>query len=251
MNIGYFFLLFCMLFLFQLPTTLVLIAIYPLKFLTKSRYPVDFAHYVFKTCVGAINSIFFKVDYEYTAQINPEERYVYMPNHQSWVDGVLVKGLTCNRVLVVVTKYAKYIGVFGFNLIMLGFPFVDKNKTKQKGETGLTGTYTDYLKEHTDTTLIIFPEGHRHFTRDFKIEDIKSGGFVIAKNTGQKIIPAYHNLIDGFNDKKMEYDPTKKIFCIVGTPIDTTDKSIEDIKLDYYNEMIKLKQILDSKVDHS
>lgn len=279
-----------------------------------------------------IDQIFFKVnhiDFDLLRQQqNSKKRYIYLANHQSYMDAIIARNLAMSwqYLVTIVISYTKHIPFVGPNLWMLRIPFYDydagvrrkaemktkylKNETtdslshdtlsqdtlsqdtlsqdtqdtlsqdtqdtlsqysvshdsmssdfsrKEEEEenlnkinenrTGLVKMYIEYLEKNVDAVLAMFPEGKRIFTRSFKREDMRNGGFVIAKKTGMCIVPMYHNLIDRFDDVKREYNSQKKVYCLYGSPIDTVDKTIDMIKKEYYDAMIDLESKLKLKLE--
>src|SRR5436853_611664 len=102
-------------------------------------------------------------------------------------------------------------------------------------------TYVQYLKRDSNSALAIFPEGQRQFDGRFKAHMVRTGGFVIAKNTDSDIIPVYHNMTDRINDQKREYNCTGKVYCIFGAPIKTRGREIEEVKREYLESIFRLE----------
>lgn len=239
MNIGYFIVLWMFLIVTQLPCFISLMIFYPLyKLFFKRKIFLAIPRYLFNCAFQWTDDIFFKVQHVKTVDYDTTKRYVYLPNHQAYVDPVIRNDTKSFFVVTIATGYVKIIPVFGQNAYLMDTPFVGKDK-------GITQMYTDYLNKHSDRTLALFPEGHRNFDNDFKFKDIKTGGFVIAKNTGHKIIPLFHNMMDRINDKNKEYHALSKIYCLYGKPIEVEGREIEDIKKEYYDQMIILKNMID------
>lgn len=247
MNISYFVSLFCMIILFQLPCFVSLIILYPFYYFTKNIKFLDFPFYLLYGGVRLYDRIFIGMEYFYEYELDLKKRYVFMPNHHGFIDGILAGELTFTRhrkTASVVIHYAKYIPFYGFNMWCLGLPVLSKTK-----KTSVTDFMINYLYKNEDSELGIFPEGHRMNTKHMDYDTIKTGGFVIAKSLGKDVVPICHNTIDRMNDFKKEYNPYNRTCCISGTPITTENKSIEEIKKEYYEQMCQLEKILENKIN--
>lgn len=195
------------------------------------------------------DKLFFQTAYFKSKHIKKNVRYVYLPNHQAFMDPVIARNILTdpNQYMVTIAiAYAKYIPLMGPNLAMLGIPFIGDKDRGQLVNKGIVQMYTEYLQKNKNAVLAIFPEGKRIFTDEFKLENLRTGGFVIAKNLNQQIVPIYHNIRDRFDDIKKQYISQPKVYCIYGDPIDVNEKTIDAIKLDYFNAMIGLKQKIDA-----
>lgn len=234
MNISYVVVMLMFIIVTQIPCFLALMIFYPFYKIFKHNVFLSIPYYLCKKAFTWTNNLFFDVQHIKTVDFDTTKRYVYLPNHQSYADPVIGSNLNPFFVITIANGYVKYVPIFGQNAYLLDVPFVGKDK-------GITQFYTSYLIKHPERVLALFPEGHRNFAHDFKYEDIKTGGFVIAKNTGQQIVPMYHNMMDRMDDVKKEYHGTAQIYCLYGKPIDVEGKEIDVIKKEYYDAMTVLK----------
>lgn len=234
MNLGYYIVLFMFSIVTQLPCFFSLLVCYPLYKITGSSFMMKIPQKLQMKALGWMDKLFFNIQTIKLHDFDTSQRYVYLLNHQAYVDPVIGRCIENFFVVTIANGYVKYIPVFGKNAYMLDIPFVGKDK-------GITQLYTDYLKKNQHCVLAMFPEGHRMFENDFKLADIKTGGFVIAKNTGLKIVPLYHNMMDKINDVKKEYHSTLPIYCLFGKPIEVEGREIDDIKQEYFDAMTDMK----------
>jgi len=246
MNIGYFVVLLFFAIIYQLPAFLAGIISYLVKIIFASFIQADYTivtNYLVRFGLYLTDKTFFRIKYIIDPSFDQSKRYVIMLNHQTYIDSI-IGGVIRNKVFVPVVGYVKYIPLIGINTIFSGSPFVtDKSKNKS---LSITQIMTDLLKNSNDASLTIFPEGKRTFSDDIMLEDIKTGGFVVAKNTGVDIIPVYHNLLDNFNDVKMEYTYNNDVYCLFGEPIKVENKDLEQLKTEYYVNMKKLRNTCNS-----
>jgi len=188
-----------------------------------------------KTLYYITEKIFFSSDIIYRDLILPTESYIFMPNHQSFLDGILTF-LIPNKIVGIVIGYVAKIPIIGQVAKMLGFIFVYKTG-------GVVNMAVQKLKNNVDTSLIIFPEGARFFDGVFHPEKLRTGGFHIASQLKYKIVPIYltfGNVLDDVN-KKYNYDANSII--IVGKIIDTRNKDIATIMSEYCEEMTRLEHM--------
>ncbi|VBB18952.1 hypothetical protein YASMINEVIRUS_1484 [Yasminevirus sp. GU-2018] len=239
MNIGYFIVLFAFVVIFQIPCFILSLIAYPTRTLFKNRYFTHIAvHYLMRGAYWA-NKVFFRMKIINDRTIDQNKKYVRMGNHSSFVDAIIISEIN-HPSMTIAINYSKYFQLLGWNLALIGIPFVG-----DKGGKGITQMYTDFLNDDDNKELVLslFPTGSRIFIEDdLKLEELKSGGFVIAKNLGLEIVPMYHNIIDSFHDVKKEYNPTAELFCVHGAPIKTEGREIDQIKQEYHESMLKLRE---------
>jgi 1-acyl-sn-glycerol-3-phosphate acyltransferase len=193
------------------------------------------------------DKIFFKIRYIKSHAIDPKQRYVYLSNHQTLLDAVIgsvaLDSMIEQYLVSVVISYVRSIPLIGINLRLLGIPFLHYDAKGRRVSKGLVQMYSEFLQQNKSAVLAIFPEGKRVFNGEFKRDDLKSGGFVIAKNTGMDIVPVYHNLMDSVDDVKKEYKRAN-IFCLYGDPINVGDREIKEVMDEYHQQMIKLQNTI-------
>jgi 1-acyl-sn-glycerol-3-phosphate acyltransferase len=240
-SVKYYFTLIAFAAILQIPCFLSLFASYPLKKIFGVSFPMNISrkllHYGFKWT----NSIFFNTTFIEHPSIEKDKQYVYMANHSSFLDPVVTASMNHTPVSVAI-DYAKYVPFLGWNMILMAYPFV--KSPPEYVPTGITHMYSKLLNDsdNSDLALSIFPTGKRIFVKDdIDLNDLKSGGFVIAKQTGADIIPVYHNLIDAFNDVTKTYDSDKKVYCVMGEPIKTDGITVQDLQLSYHNSLTGLR----------
>ena len=124
-----------------------------------------------------------KVTVKNPANIDPSRSYIYMSNHQSNFDiPVLLAHLPVQfRWLAKVELFR--IPVFGFAMKRAGYISIDRSNRKSAILS---------LKHAAEiirggVSVLIFPEGTR--SRDGNIRPFKSGGFILAIDSGVPIVP--------------------------------------------------------------
>lgn len=249
MNASYFLILFLFLFVFQIPAFLTIFIAYPIKIifdiLGLTFDHTQITNYLVRVGFYVTDKLFFRTEHVTLNSNNDlrSKRYVYMANHQSYIDPIIGSVIKI-KTIIPVAGYLKYIPLLGYNAVFSGLPLVKYTPKKDKSP-GITQQMIDILTHDPKTALTMFPEGQRNFLDDFKLQDIRTGGFVVALNVGIDILPIYHNIMDRFNDDKMEYRSDKKIYCVWGEPISVSGKTIDQLKNEYYESMKKLQDYCD------
>jgi 1-acyl-sn-glycerol-3-phosphate acyltransferase len=116
-------------------------------------------------------------------QIDPQRPYVFMGNHTSIADPLVVALAIPQPFHCVFKKELARIPIFGWGLLSLGQIMVDRENTEQAraflSETlsGLSG----------NNSIIIFPEGW--VSKGGQLLPLKKGGFHIAIQAGLPIVP--------------------------------------------------------------
>lgn len=244
MNISYFVVLFFFLFVFQIPAFLTILIAYPIKIICDIfKLKIDHTiatNYLVRVGLCMTNKAFFGIEHHNKSNVDTSKRYIYMANHQSYIDPI-IGGIIKIKSVIPVAGYLKYIPLMGYNAIFSGAPFV-KYTPKTKTRPRITDIMISILKSDTRMAMTLFPEGQRNFEDNFKLEDIKTGGFVTAIDVGIDIVPVYHNMMDRYDDVKMEYHTDKKIYCVWGEPIKVEGKTIDQLKNEYYERMKELQK---------
>lgn len=115
--------------------------------------------------------------------LDPNQSYVFVPNHQGVFDIFLIYGyLGCN-IKWVQKKELRKLPFVGKASEMAGHVFVDQSSLKSMQDT--IHNAASEIKDGISMT--IFPEGARTF--DGKIGRFKKGAFIIAKELGLPIVP--------------------------------------------------------------
>jgi 1-acyl-sn-glycerol-3-phosphate acyltransferase len=247
--------MFFFLFVFQLPAFLTIFIAYPIKIIFEIfELKIDHTivtNYLIRLGLSMTDKVFFQIEHQKNPNIDSSKRYIYMPNHQSYVDPV-IGGIIKNKSVIPVAGYLKYIPLMGYNAIFSGAPFVKygpktaPTESYLRSRPSITEAMISTLKNDTNIAMTIFPEGQRNFHDDIKSGDIKTGGFVTATKVGIDIVPIYHNMMDRYNDEKMEYHTNKKIYCFWGEPIKVEGKTIEQLTQEYYERMKELQKACNS-----
>lgn len=213
-----------------------------------SRYPLKrtAADCLFFESFVRLNKSLYNFEVQGLENIDPNEKYIICPNHESdldcmWVWASLVKADELNEVCALIAR-----------------EHLDKPLSRYifKAEGGIpidrTGDFMPALKraayvlKKKKRLLLIHPEGTR--SRNGKLGKFKNGAALISKNTGVKIIPVYisgarkiypvtRTIPKFFDFSQMSRFSLKISF---GTPIDPTGKSADKITSEIRSKIIEM-----------
>lgn len=118
-------------------------------------------------------------------ELTPNQTYVFMSNHESWLDIPAMFGAVPTSLRMVSKIGLMQIPVLGHAMTNAGFIAVDR-KNRSRAIRQL-----DYAKRHLaeGVSIWIAPEGTR--SRDGTIGAFKKGGFYLAKELNMPIAPVY------------------------------------------------------------
>ena len=113
-----------------------------------------------------------------------KKQFIFMANHQSFVDGPLLYWLIPGPVRVILKQEVFRIPVIGTGMRLMGFIPVDRRGLKGgRRSLDLAGNYM----ARRGYSYLVFPEGTR--SRDGKLQTMKRGGFFLALRSRVPIVP--------------------------------------------------------------
>ncbi len=159
-------------------------------------------------------------------KIAPGRTYLYVANHQSYIDiPTLFATLPVNfRILAKKSLFS--VPFMGWHLRRSGHIPLDRSSSK----SGLKSLYDAAERVKAGTSLIVFPEGTR--SSDGAIHEFKGGSFLLATRSGVPIIPITLNGTRGILIKDSWHLHPGHVEMIVHDPIDTSaysPKNVEDL----------------------
>jgi len=133
-----------------------------------------------------INMILFAVRYEVEGMEKLDiknKNYVFMGNHQSYVDIFLMLSLIDRKFLFMAKEELFRIPVFGFAIKSLGLIPINRGESRD----ALKSLFEAARKIQQGYSVLLFPEGTR--SDDGVMLPFKRGAFTLAVRTGQEIAP--------------------------------------------------------------
>lgn len=120
-------------------------------------------------------------------ELDPEQSYVFVPNHQGAFDIFLIYGYLNQNIKWVQKQELRKIPFVGKASEIAGHVFVDQANLKSMKDT-IEKTEAQLGK---GSSMVIFPEGAR--TKTGKMGRFKRGAFIIAKEMNLSIVPVTVN----------------------------------------------------------
>ena len=165
-----------------------------------------------------------------------DETYVIMANHVSFLDVFAIPSVFSGKFTAVAASKNFKIPVYATFLKKLKVISIDRSNREQS----IKGIKQAESLIHNGYHVVILPEGTR--TKDGKLQAFKKGGFHLAINTKAKILPITTKGL--FKIKPINRWTIKpgKIKIKVGEPIDSNNKSVDELLLEtknVFNNMIQ------------
>ncbi|MGE4317965.1 MAG: lysophospholipid acyltransferase family protein [Deferribacterales bacterium] len=137
-----------------------------------------------------MSSALFLVRYEVEGleKIEPDKNYVFMGNHQSYVDIFSMITIIDKKFIFMAKRELFKIPFFGFAIKHMGLVPIDRGESRE----ALKSLFEAAKKIQEGYSVLLFPEGTR--STDGVMLPFKRGAFTLAVRTGQQIIPF---VIDG------------------------------------------------------
>ena len=156
------------------------------------------------------------------ANIDPNQSYIYMSNHQSNFDiPVLLAHLPVQFRWLAKAELFK-IPIFG--RAMRGAGYVEIDRFNQ--ESAFESIREAASRMKNGISVMIFPEGTR--SRDGKIRPFKKGGFIMALDSGVPIVPVILKGTRSIMEKSSLKINTGEVTLKITAPISTTGFSREN-----------------------
>ena len=110
--------------------------------------------------------------------------YVFMGNHQSFLDGPLLATVADRPLRFIVKRFVLRIPVLGLGMAFAGYVPLDREGV---GEGRRRMALAARLIRQRGYSYLIFPEGTRSW--DGKLQRLRRGGFYLALEAGANIVP--------------------------------------------------------------
>jgi 1-acyl-sn-glycerol-3-phosphate acyltransferase len=115
--------------------------------------------------------------------LDPQTTYIYMANHQSMFDILVLQGHVMVQFRWLAKRELFQIPVFGPSMAKAGYVSIDRSNRRSAHKSLLEAAQ----KIAQGVSVVIFPEGSR--SQDGEIMPFKPGGFHLAVRAGQPIVP--------------------------------------------------------------
>lgn len=155
-------------------------------------------------------------------KIDPTETYIFMCNHQSFVDIFVLLANIPKDFKFIMKKELMRIPILGSCMRRAGYMEIERDDPRES----IRQLSKAIEKIKSGISVLIFPEGTR--SPDGKLLPFKKGGFYIAIRSGCKVVPLYiqgTHLIGPKGSWSMKKGRYK---LIIGTPVSTKDYTKKD-----------------------
>lgn len=161
---------------------LILTPVLLVCYLTRFRLPLLAAGKGFVFLAQKIGGV--RTEISGRDNVRPKTQYIFMANHQSFLDGPLVYRAIPGFARVILKKEVFRLPIIGLGMHLIGFISVDR-KGARGGRRSLDRA-AEYMARR-GYSYLVFPEGTR--TRDGRLQPFKRGGFFLALKAGVPIVP--------------------------------------------------------------
>jgi 1-acyl-sn-glycerol-3-phosphate acyltransferase len=170
---------------------------------------------IWAKCILAASNI--KVTVKGLSNLNPNESYIYMPNHMSNFDIPVLQAYLPVQFRWLAKAELFKIPIFGYAMQQEGY--ISINRFDRSSAIQSLNNAAEKIKN--GVSVIIFPEGTR--SRENNIQPFKKGGFVLAVDSGVPIIPVIiHGTWEIMQKKQILVKPGHVVLEIK-KPINTLD----------------------------
>ena len=156
-------------------------------------------------------------------KIDPTKTYIFMCNHQSFVDIFVLLANIPKDFKFIMKKELMRIPILGLTMRRAGYMEIERDDPRESIRQ--LSKAIENIK--SGVSVLIFPEGTR--SPDGKLLPFKKGGFYIAIRSGCDVIPLYIQGTHLIGPKGSWSMKKGKYKLIIGTPISTKDYTKKDI----------------------
>lgn len=216
-----------------------------------TEYPVKRTEkdYRFMERIHSLSEFLWNFEVRGLSNINPEEQYIFCPNHESLFDGIWIIGFLDRKIRRNIYSLAAS-QLFEKKLLRKGIIGMGGIPVYRSGNTVPAMKIADECLAVSGNSLLIHPEGTR--SRSGEMDDFKQGAAQLAIKAGVKIVPV---CIDGAYEV---YPPNRKlphlfnwkhfrkykIKISFGNPIDTIGKDSAELTEELRERIVDMKNEL-------
>ena len=166
--------------------------------------------------------------------VDPKQSYVFVSNHQSFLDAFAVYGWLPNNFKWLMKKEIRKVPFVGTACKVAGHIFVDRSNPRAALQS------MEYIKaELVDgISTVIFPEGTR--TKTGEMGRFKQGAFKIAMDLNLPVVPLS---LKGFHkampSRQLFVNPKSRVALHIGEPIDLSQFADINEAMTYVREKVE------------
>ena len=165
--------------------------------------------------------------------VNPKQSYVFVANHQSFLDVFAVYGWLPNDFKWLMKKEIRKVPFVGTACAVAGHIFVDRSNPRAALQS-----MEHIKKELVDgISTVIFPEGTR--TKTGEMGRFKQGAFKIAMDMGLPVVPlSLNGFFKAMPSGQAFANPRARVSLHIGKPIDISQFNDINEAMEYLREQI-------------
>lgn len=163
-----------------------------------------------------------RVEVEGLERIAPEESYVFVANHQSYMDVPVVLAHISTQFRFMANKYLFKVPFLGHHLKRAGHLPVDHSNPRES--LRMMGEAARVIREH-GISVLIFPEGARSYG---ELGEFKEGAAFIAIKAGVPVVPIRLEGLEVVLPRGSIFLKSAPVRMIVGDPIPTVDYLLQE-----------------------
>ena len=165
--------------------------------------------------------------------VDPKQSYVFVANHQSFLDVFAVYGWLPNNFKWLMKKEIRKVPFVGTACAVAGHIFVDRSNPRAALQS------MDHIKKELvdGISTVIFPEGTR--TKTGEMGRFKQGAFKIAMDMGLPVVPlSLGGFFKAMPSGQAFANPRARVSLHIGKPIDISQFNDVNEAMEYVREQI-------------
>ena len=170
--------------------------------------------------------------------VDPKQSYVFVANHQSFLDVFAVYGWLPNNFKWLMKKEIRKVPFVGTACAVAGHIFVDRSNPRAALQS------MDHIKKELvdGISTVIFPEGTR--TKTGEMGRFKQGAFKIAMDMGVPVVPlSLGGFFKAMPSGQAFANPRARVSLHIGKPIDISQFNDINEAMEYVREQIIASQL--------
>lgn len=178
-----------------------------------------------------------KLKIEGAENINPEQPYVFVSNHLSYLDIPVLFGALPVNLYFVAKKEIAWVPFIGWFMAATGMIFIDRaNKAKAIESLSRAGKLVKGGKN-----VLMFPEGTR--SRHGEVSQFKKGPFVLAAQAGVEVVPvAIEGTDEVLKAGSFRIQP-REVIVRIGEPVAAAEKELNRLIGEVREKVVEMREV--------
>jgi 1-acyl-sn-glycerol-3-phosphate acyltransferase len=156
--------------------------------------------------------------------LDPQQPYVFIANHRSYLDTTALFYYTGRRIGVLAKKELLKVPILGYGMTYVNVLAIDRSNSERARVTTETAT----ARIRSGVSYGVFAEGTR--ARPGQLLPFKKGGFYMARDAGVPVVPIAIKNTDALMGKRTGFAQPGEMEMVILPPIPTTHaKTADDV----------------------